>query len=258
VWTFDRLLMPVTDGGAYTYGLPATNAWLFDPIETLTWVAAKTERIRLGTSVLDSLLQSPLLLARRLATLDRLSGGRAVAGIGQGWMPEEFEASGVPMSRRGAGFEEHFAAMRACWGPNPVEYSGRFYQISRTEVGPKPVNGRVPLLIGASVRIAVERAARLGDGFAAVFMGWESTSQQLNWYREAGGTGPIVLRVNPEHVDGAAPSSPFAGPASTIRDDIARAAAAGVDEVFFDLNHVGLDASEQIDYFTVLASELEI
>ncbi len=147
VWTFDRLLMPVTAKGAYTYGLPATNAWLFDPIETLTWVAAHTDRVTLGTSVLNSLLQSPLLLARRLATLDQLSSGRAVAGIGQGWMPEEYEASGVPMSRRGAGFEEHLAAMRACWGPNPVEFTGGFYQISRAEVGPKPVTGRVPLLI---------------------------------------------------------------------------------------------------------------
>jgi alkanesulfonate monooxygenase SsuD/methylene tetrahydromethanopterin reductase-like flavin-dependent oxidoreductase (luciferase family) len=220
-------------------------------------VAAKTERIKLGTSVLNSLLQSPLLLARRFATLDQLSGGRAVAGIGQGWMPEEYEASGVPMSRRGAGFEEHIAAMRASWGPNPVEYTGRFYEISRAEVGPKPVNGRVPLLIGASSRSAVERAARLGDGFAAVFLGWESTCEHLDWYRKAGGTGPIVLRVNPEHVDGAAPSSPFAGPAPSIRDDIARAAAAGVGEIFFDLNHVGLDVSEQIDYFTALATGLK-
>ncbi len=88
-------------------------------------------------------------------------------------------------------------------------------------------------------------------------MGWEPTCEQLDWYRKAGGTGPIVLRVNSEHVDEVAPPSPFAGPASTIRDDIACAAAAGVDEIFFDLNHVGLDASEQIDYFTDLISGLK-
>ncbi len=76
-----------------------------DPLETLTWVAADTQHIRLGTSVLDSLFHPPVVLARRLATLDRLSVGRIIAGIGQGWMPEGFTSAGVPITRRGAALD---------------------------------------------------------------------------------------------------------------------------------------------------------
>ena len=93
---------------------------VYDPIETLGYVAAQTTKITLGTSVLDALFQSPIILARRLATLDRFSDGRLVVGIGQGWMEQEFQAAGVSMKRRGAGFEEHILAMRAVWGPDPV------------------------------------------------------------------------------------------------------------------------------------------
>ena len=105
------------------YGLPEEYVW--EPIEVLTWAAAHTERVRLATGIVNALFQPPIVLARRLATLDRLSGGRLDVGLGQGWLPEEFVATGVPTSRRGQGFEDHLAAMRACWGPDPVEHRQR-------------------------------------------------------------------------------------------------------------------------------------
>jgi probable F420-dependent oxidoreductase len=256
LWTFERLLLPKPADGGNRYGLPETNALVYDPLETLTWVAAQTTRVRLGTSVLDSLFQPPIVLARRLATLDHLSGGRVVAGIGQGWMPEEFAAAGIPLSRRGAGFEDHLAAMRACWASDPVDHNGPRYQIPRAEIGPKPVNGTIPVLIGGVSQPAVERAARLGDGFAAVFQDWESLDTQIGWYRAAGGTGPIVLRVNPERVDAEGPASPFNLEKSSALYDLTRAATAGADEVFFDLNHVGLDSSRQVATFEGLAAML--
>ena len=257
VWTFERLLLPVMADGTNPYGLPDHNGSVYDPLETLTWVAAHTRRIGLGTLVMDPLFQSPVVLARRLATLDRLSGGRLMAGIGQGWMPEEFEAVGVPMARRGAGFEEHVAAMRACWQPDPVEHLGRWYRIPRSRIGPKPVNGRVPLLVGGTTRPAVERAARVGDGFAAVFLGWESLHSQVAWFRDAGGTGPVVLRVNPETVDAAEPRDPFTGPIGSVVDDMARAASLGVDVVVWDLNMADLDEHRQVAILEALASALD-
>jgi probable F420-dependent oxidoreductase len=256
LWTFERLLLPKPVDGGNPYGLPETNALVYDPLETLTWVAAKTERIRLGTSVLDLLFQPPIVLARRLATLDHLSGGRVVAGIGQGWMPEEFAAAGIPLSRRGAGFEDHLAAMRACWAADPVEHNGSRYQIPRAQIGPKPVNSTITVLIGGVSQPAIERAARLGDGFAAVFQDWDSLDTQIGWYRAAGGAGPIVLRVNPERVDAEGPASPFNLAAPSIVDDLTRAATAGADEIFFDLNHVGLDSSRQVATLEHLASML--
>jgi alkanesulfonate monooxygenase SsuD/methylene tetrahydromethanopterin reductase-like flavin-dependent oxidoreductase (luciferase family) len=89
--------------------------------------------------VLDALFQSPIILAHRLATRDRLSGGRLVVGVGQGWMEQEFQAAGVSMKRRGAEFEEHIPAMRAVWGPDPMSFEGRFYRIPEADIGPKPV-----------------------------------------------------------------------------------------------------------------------
>jgi probable F420-dependent oxidoreductase len=254
VWTFERLLRPAPPDGGDPYGLPEHYSSVYDPLETLTWVAAHTQQIRLGTSILDSLFHPPVVLARRLATLDRLSAGRVVAGIGQGWMPEEFTAAGVPLDRRGAGFEDHLAAMRACWGPDPVEHAGRHYQIPRSQIGPKPAQGHLPVLIGAAAQVAVERAARLGDGFAAVFMDWETAGTQIDWYRAAGGTGPIVLRTNAYHVDADEPAAPFAGTPTSVVDDIARAKAMGANEVIWDLNVSGLDPHRQVAALESLAS----
>jgi alkanesulfonate monooxygenase SsuD/methylene tetrahydromethanopterin reductase-like flavin-dependent oxidoreductase (luciferase family) len=134
---------------------PEPFGGVYDPIDTLAFVAGTTSRITLGTSVLDSLFQSPVILARRLATLDRLSGGRLVVGIGQGWMEQEFIASGVSMKRRGAGFEEHTRAMQAVWGADPVSFEGSFE--GRYERGP---------LLGSPEQVSgdLERAAALGVG----------------------------------------------------------------------------------------------
>jgi probable F420-dependent oxidoreductase len=254
VWTFERLLLPTGPNGKNAYGLPEHNGSVYDPLESLTWAAAHTREVTLGTCVLDALFHPPVVLAKRLAALDRLSAGRLVAGVGQGWMPEEQAVTAVPASRRGAGFEEHLAAMRACWGPDPVEYDGRLYQVPRANVGPKPLRGRVPLLIGGVSQPAIERAARIGDGFAAVFQGWDGLGQQLGWYRAAGGTGTVVLRVNPEAIDAASPSAPFTGDARAVLGDVGRAGEMGVDELFLDLGMAGLDAAQQVAALERLAA----
>jgi probable F420-dependent oxidoreductase len=256
VWTFERLLLPVMPTGTNPYGLPEHNASVYDPLETLTWVGANTRRIALGTIVMDPLFQSPPVLAKRMATVDRLSGGRLLAGIGQGWMPEEFAAVGVPVDRRGDRFEEHIAAMRACWGPDPVQHLGPRYQIPSSRIGPKPATGRVPLLIGGITKPAVERAARIGDGFAAVFIDWETLHMQMAWYLDAGGMGRVVVRVNPETVD-VDSEAPFTGEIPSVVEDLARAAQDGVDVVVWDLNMAGLHPDRQVTILESLASALD-
>jgi probable F420-dependent oxidoreductase len=244
----ERLLLPAHEGWANEAGLPESP--VYDPIEVLTWVAARTRRVRLLTAVVNSLFQPPIMLARRLATLDRLSGGRLDVGIGQGWLPEEFAAVGVPLGRRGAGFEDHLAAMRACWAPDPVCHDGPRYRIPVSRVGPKPVDGRIPVLIGALARPAIERAARLGDGFVTALRDWDTSRTEIDWYRRAGGTGPVVLAMMPAWAGSRDLGA--VGPAAS--DDVARAAAAGVDELHWGLSLSGAGVQHQVDALEAVAA----
>ena len=189
LWVSDRLLLPTKptdtwDGDPW----PEIFATVYDPLEMLTWVAARTKTVRLGTSVLAGLFQNPLILARRFATLDRLSGGRVIAGIGQGDFRDEFMAANVPRTRRGRGFEEFVLAMRAVWGPDPVSFSSSFYNIPESRIGPKPVQpGGIPLLIGAFEAKPLERAARIADGFMPASgrnTTLEKVGEHLNGFRE--------------------------------------------------------------------------
>jgi probable F420-dependent oxidoreductase len=249
----ERLLLPATPGWRNEFGLPESP--VFDPIEMLTWAAAHTERIRLGTAVVNPLFQPPIVLARRLATLDQLLGGRLDVGLGQGWLPEEFTAVGVPLSRRGAGFEEHVAALRSCWGPDPVEHDGQWCRIPRSFVGPKPFNGDLPVLIGAGSRVAIQRAARLGAGVIAAVWDWDVTHTELQWYRGAGGAGPVVLRMARRWA-GEELRTVIASFVSTALDDLDAAASIGADEVHWDLNLSELDPRQQVDALEAFAAAL--
>ncbi|CAM3530107.1 TIGR03619 family F420-dependent LLM class oxidoreductase [Isoptericola cucumis] len=245
VWTNERLLRPTRPiamggPGGPVMDPPEGFACVYDPLEVLSYAAARTDRVALGTSVLDGLFHAPVVLARRLATLDRLSGGRLLAGVGQGWMAEEFEAAGVPMSRRGAGFEEHLRAMRAVWGPDPVRFDGRFHHVPECEIGPKPVRpGGPTLLLGAGAPASLGRAARLGAGLTLVVFDWVSLTGMIETYRAAAreaGTdaGPVVVQVNGAVT--AAPldeRTPLTGSAEQVAEDLPRLDALGVAHVFW-------------------------
>ena len=247
VWSFDRYLrptVPIAMGGpgGPVMEAPEMFATVYDPIEALTYVAATTTRITLGTSVLDSLFQSPVLLARRLATLDRLSAGRLVVGIGQGWMEQEFVAAGVSMKRRGAGFEEHTRAMQAVWGPDPVSFDGRFYRIPESAIGPKPVRpGGPTVLVGAVAPTAVERAARLGAGLTLVIFDWDLVGETIKTFRAAAtdvgrdpATLPIMLQVNGNVTEESLDErGPLLGSPEQVADDLERAAALGVQHIYW-------------------------
>jgi alkanesulfonate monooxygenase SsuD/methylene tetrahydromethanopterin reductase-like flavin-dependent oxidoreductase (luciferase family) len=163
-------------------------ATVYVPIEMLTFAVARTRKVKLGTSVMSALFQNPVTLARRFATLDRLSDGRAIAGIGQGDFRDEFEAANIPIKRRGRGFEEFVKAIRAVWGPDPVSFTGDFYNIPESRIGPKPVqSGGIPMLLGAFAPASLERAARIADGImpaAGRSTTIEKLSQTINNFRD--------------------------------------------------------------------------
>lgn len=247
VWSFERLLSPTAGGEMNGQIVPLPDAYdsVYSPLEVLAFAAARTSRIALGTSIVVALLHNPADLARRFATLDRLSGGRVVAGLGQGWMAQEFEAAGVPLARRGARFTEFIEAVRAVWGPDPVSYEGSFYRIQESKVGPKPARaGGIPILAGAASPGGIQRAARLGLGLNPVWFGWEALEGTVEAFRaaaaEAGhdpATLPVVVRVNQfpaaePTADGASPT----GSPDQIAEAIPRLARIGVTELLWNLD----------------------
>lgn len=256
----ERLLLPARPDWRNEIGLPESYVW--DPVEMLTWAAAHTERIRVSTAVINALFQPPIVLARRLATLDRLSHGRLDVGIGQGGggtaatnycLPEEFEASGVSTSLRGAGFVEYLAALRACWAPDPVEHHGEHYQIPLATIGPKPWADTIPLFLGAVTRPTVERAARIADGFTTVAFDWDLTTAQTSWYRDAGGTGTVVARWIPTDLNPQVSPPEFA---ASARKHLDHAAAADVDELHVELNLADTSPERQTVLLEAFAGSL--
>ena len=254
LWVFERLLRAVEP--AEGWRTPECYANVFAPVETLTYVAAHTSTIRLGTSVLAALFHVPVLLARRLATLDHLSAGRLVVGLGQGWSADEFATANVPMRRRGSGFEEFIEALRATWRPDPVSYQGRFYRIAPSQVSPKPLQpGGPPILIAAApgVDAAVQRAGRLGLGLNPGISEWKSFEHQLATFRAAvpagESPGPIVVRVNNPVTEAPlddAGRAPLSGSVDQIRRDLLRVAELGVDEVMWDLTQAEVPYNVQL------------
>ncbi|MEU8800136.1 TIGR03619 family F420-dependent LLM class oxidoreductase [Spirillospora sp. NPDC048819] len=247
VWAFERLLrptVPIAMGGkgGPVMDPPEAFGTVYDPLETLTYAAGRTSRIRLGTSVLAALFHNPVVLARRIATLDRLSGGRLLVGLGQGWMAQEFEAAGVPMARRGAGFGEHIEAMRAVWGPDPVRFDGRFYRIPECEIGPKPVRpGGPAVMVGGVAPTAIERAARLGTGLSLVVFEWDMLRDTIETFRRAAEAAghdpsalPVTVQVNgdvtAEPLDGRAP---LTGSPEQVAGDLTRLNDLGVHHVLW-------------------------
>jgi alkanesulfonate monooxygenase SsuD/methylene tetrahydromethanopterin reductase-like flavin-dependent oxidoreductase (luciferase family) len=257
----ERLLMPVRPDWSNDAELPESHVW--DPLEMLTWAAAHTARIRVSTGVVNAIFQPPIVLARRLATLDQLSRGRLDAGVGQGGggtaetsylIPEEFTAAGVPIERRGSGFVEHVAAMRACWGPDPVEFHGDRYEIPRSTIGPKPYAGTIPLFFGALTRTTIERAAHLADGVVLVAVDWEETRTKIAWYRNAGGTGTVVVNTIPSYPDATISAAAFTDAALANLD---RAADAGAVEMHISLNlMIPVPPDRQAELLGTLAAKL--
>ena len=253
LWALERLLRVVDPKDGQV--LPEAYGSVYSPLETLAFLAGRTSTIRLGTSVLDALFHSPAALARQLATLDRLSDGRLLVGLGQGWSAEEFETVSVPMSRRGNGFEDFLAALTAAWAPDPVRYDGRFYRFAASEISPKPVRpDGPPVLLGAVPGLAVpaQRAGRLGFGFNPGIYEWAGFETQLAAYLEAvpqgARPGPVVVRVNGTVT--AEPLGndrlPLVGDVAQVREDLARVASLGVDEVFWDLVQGGVPHAEHL------------
>ena len=247
LWTIERLLYPVKLQRPYPLGdgsLPEVYKYSIDPLEALTFAAARTKRIALGTSVLDIPYYNPVMLARRLTTLDFLSKGRLRVGLGLGWNKDEVDAVAADFKQRGAMADEFLEVLKAIWTTNPVSFQGKFYQVPESYINPKPVQKpHPPIYMGAFVPRALARLAKHADGWNPVAIPLEGMAQMFESIKQLtteAGRDPsrmeLIIRAHPEIAEKRLGEgrSLFCGTLDQIRDDIARCRDIGAHEIHFD------------------------
>ena len=169
VWLSERVAIPLDKPHPYEAG---TDPWI-----GLSFAAAVTNRVRLGTSVSQIALRPPVLMARELATLDRLSNGRVIVGAGAGWVEEEFTSTAVPFETRGGRLNEFIPLLRHLWTSPEVPWSGKHFQVPAVGLIRPLTPGGPPIFIGAGAPAGVRRAARFGDGFISVALPPETVAK---------------------------------------------------------------------------------
>jgi probable F420-dependent oxidoreductase len=205
LWATDHVIMSYSRESEYPYGRSGTEIamepgmqWI-DPLISLTIAAGVTDRIKLGTSVLVVPYRNPVLLAAQCATLDVLSGGRLILGVGTGWMREEFEALGVPPGERGARTDEALEAMRVLWRDDPASFEGRFFSFDDIVLACSPrTEGGPPLWVGGNTDPALRRALRFGDawhGFEIYPEDLAGIRERLDRFGEEVGRDPSTLEL---------------------------------------------------------------
>ena len=185
VWTFEHVMVPVDYASRYPYHpsgkMPVQPGTPFlDPLTCLAFVAGKTSTLRLGTGINILPQANPLLMAKQVASLDALSGGRLELGLGTGWLAEEFQAMGTPFPRRGARFDEYLAAMKQVWTGKTVDHQGEFLQWSGFQSHPTPKQQpHPPIWIGGTSDRAYRRVATTAQGWIAPNHGLAPLEGQL-------------------------------------------------------------------------------
>jgi len=168
LWTYEHIVVPGVYQSAYPYSSSGRmpDARFADALDWIAFLSAVTEHIAFGTGVLILPEHNPVELAKRAATIDRLSGGRLLLGVGVGWLKEEFEALGVPWERRSARTDEYIQVMRHLWAADEATFTGQFVRFRRTRCFPKPLQvPGIPVIVGGHTEAAAARAGRIGDGF---------------------------------------------------------------------------------------------
>ncbi len=250
LWTNERLLFPVNAKTPYPGSpdgkLNEEYKIHLEHLTCLTFASAITERIRLGVSVINIPWYNPIMLGKRLAAMDVLSNGRLLVGVGLAWSEDECDAANVSYRERGRIGEEAIECLKAVWGPDPAEFHGKYFTLEPAFIGPKPVQKpHPPILVGAFIPKALDRAGRLADGFTGCCAPVDALISMMNEVKkEAGRRGRdpdqlltvmrcLVTRTDQRVDDVNRPVT--VGTWDQIRDDVLKLEEAGVHEVFFDV-----------------------
>ncbi len=262
-WAFERILVPDDQSGSHgLYGAPDVPWPEFyrdtpEGLSVLHLAGAVTSRIQLGSNVLIPPLHLPLRLARSIASLDHLTGGRVIAGLGSGWSIDEFSAGAPrPFNERGAALEEFLDVAEAVWGPDPVKFRNERYSIGPATVGPKPAH-RIPVILAGVKGPALERIARRADGWLPVAgppAQMAATLADLRSRAENYGRPPAavgcIAQISKREFGRVSTSerAPYAGDFDQLTEDIAALAEGGVEHVFLACTSGTRSVSQLLDW----------
>ncbi len=260
LWTYEQLLFPETPVEPYAppdVPWPESGRQTADPLAVLTAAAVVTDEVRIGTAVLIAALHTPVQLAKALATVDQISGGRVVAGMGAGWSTDVLRATGATRADRGRFLDETLDVFDAVWGPDPVTFRSPRVVIDKASVLPKPAS-KIPVMLAggasnlgrSSSSTAMERVAKRADGWlpllttpgpagaAELRANWDRIREMASEYGRDTSRMEMVVVGNVTFTDRPAghDRSAFVGTLDQILDDIHTAAEAGADELIVDLN----------------------
>jgi probable F420-dependent oxidoreductase len=269
LWTITRILWPLRSQTPYPGtpdgSFPTEYQTAFDALDVLTYVAANTSKISLGTSVVDMFFYTPIMLAKRYATLDVLSQGRAIAGLGLGWSKEEYEASNIPFANRGERANEFLQVMKIIWTDDVVEYKGKYYNIPASKVDPKPIQKTgIPVYLGGFTPNTFSRIIKYDlSGWLGVVGGsLEYIENNIKSIRERASQvdkNPdnfqiIILADLRKSYKNHETRFPFSGNIDEIGSDIQRLKDVGVDHIIFGYNFVPI--GRDVDKMINLSKEL--
>jgi probable F420-dependent oxidoreductase len=269
VWVAERLLWPLKPQTSFVASpdgsLPTIYQNVLDPIETLTYIAANTKKIALGTCVIDMLFHNPVILARRFATLDVFSQGRAVCGLGIGWSKDEYQASNLSFENKGQRADEFVQLLKKIWTDDVVQFKGKYYNIPASKIGPKPIQKpHIPIYLGGSVSNTFTRIAKYADGWLAAVGGpldslyesIKSLKEQTAKENKSPSQIKIVTLTFPQIYErknkideirsGQSQRSPLSGTIEEIGQDIQKIKAMGVEHIIFAFANLDLHKVNEI------------
>jgi probable F420-dependent oxidoreductase len=265
LWTIRRILWPLKPQSTYLASqdgsLPIEYQNVLDALDVLAYVAANTNNIALGTHVEDMFFWTPITLAKRFITLDVLSQGRTISGLGIGWSKDEYQAVNTPFHGRGERADEFIEAMKRIWTDEVIEFRGKYYNIPASKIDPKPVQKpHIPTFLGGSSPSTFSRIVKYDlDGWIGVVAGpLEYIENWINAIKiQANQTGKnpddfrIILVTFPDVIEAQPPKSdnnrfPFSGTIDEIGGDIQRLKTMGVEHIIFNYNFlpVGRDMTK--------------
>ena len=273
VWTITRILWPLKPQTPYPGSpdgsLPVEYQTAFDPLDVLTYVAASTSKIALGTSVIDMFFYTPIMLAKRYATIDVLSQGRVMSGLGLGWSKDEYQASNIPYANRGERADEFIQVMKKIWTDDVVEFKGKYYNIPASKIDPKPIQKPgIPVYLGGFTPNTFSRITKYDlDGWLGVVVGpleyiensIKSIKGQASQLNKNPNNFQTIILAYPNVIEGQSSKNdenrfPFSGSINEIGSDIQRVKDMGVDHIVFGYNF--LPIGRDIDKMINLSKEL--